>query len=132
MVIASDLGFRATLIVASSKYNGRSYVVFIDKKEITPDLGYTPDAPSNKQIIGLTWSDNKGVSWADPIQINNDLEDNNSHFNPCISIDQSTGNIAIAFYDARTDPNNQAVNWVGAIITTSDIQKIEELRRSTN
>lgn len=114
---------------SGSKYHGRFYVVFIDKQEMTPQLGYTPDTPSNKQIIGLTWSDNNGASWADPIQINNDLTNTNSHFNPCISIDQTTGNIAIAFYDARTDPNNQAVNWVGAIITPCDIQRIEELRK---
>ena len=113
---------------SNSKYRGRRYVVFIDKKEITPNLGYTSNAPSNKQIIGLTWSDNNGASWADPIQINNDIEDNNSHFNPCIDIDQTTGNIAIAFYDARTCPKNQATNWVGAIITPRDIEKLEKAR----
>lgn len=114
---------------SNSKYRGRFYVVFVDKKEITPTTGLTPDAPSNKQIIGLTWSDNKGAGWADPIQVNNDIEDNNSHFNPCISLDQKTGNIVIAFYDARTDPKNQAVNWVGAVITPELIESIENLRK---
>lgn len=113
-----------------SRYRGRRYVVFIDKKEITPELGYTPDTPSNKQIIGLTWSDNNGASWADPIRINNDVRDDNSHFNPCMDIDQSTGNIVVAYYDARTDKKNQAVNWVGAIITPDDIYQIEKRRKS--
>lgn len=114
---------------SGGQFNGRAYVVFMDKKEITPNSGYSASKPSNKQIIGLTWSDNKGVSWADPIFLNNDVEGDHCHLNPCISIDQTTGNIAVAFYDARTCPLDHAVNWVCAIITPADIERVEKLRK---
>lgn len=112
---------------SGGKYNGRYYVVYVDKKEITSS-GYSTSSPSNKQTINLTWSDD-AVSWAEPIQINNDLKDDHSHFNPCMDIDQTTGKIVIAFYDARTCPGNHQVNQLFAIITPEDIEKVEKMRK---
>jgi hypothetical protein len=52
--------------------------------------------------VYLVSSDDGGQNWSLPNRINDDTSPN-SHFLPKLAIDQSTGNIAIAWYDARND-----------------------------
>ncbi|MFN0053182.1 MAG: beta strand repeat-containing protein, partial [Planctomycetales bacterium] len=74
--------------------NGRVYMV------------YTSEAvqEQNNTNILLRFSDNNGAtgSWSAPIQINSDTT-LNSQFLPRISVDQTTGDVAIVWYDARND-----------------------------
>ena len=123
---------------SKSPFNGRFYCVYVDTKVKHSGNGF--DIPADGQIIMLTWSDNGGVSWADPIQVNNDPKNPNSHFEASIALDQSTGNVAVAWYDARLDPGNGKcddqdnvrntdVRWTGSIITVEYIKELEKQRK---
>ena len=134
--------------LSNGPYRDRLYCVFVDQQKPLPGAGLGPEAnppysnPAYGQIIMLTWSDDKGITWADPIQINNDIKDLNSNFNPDLAIDRSTGNLAVGFYTARCDPGNYKgcdtdgvrntdVYWVLAVITTDFIAEVECNRKKS-
>ena len=85
--------------------NGRVYLVYTDE---------TP-AESNDTDILLRFSDSNGAagSWSAPIRVNDDAT-NNSQFLPRIALDQSTGNLAISWYDARADGGTGPADGDGA------------------
>ena len=123
---------------SNSPFKGRFYVVYVDTK--VHHSGNGIDIPADGQYVQLTWTDNGGVSWADPIQVNNDPLNPNSHFEPTIALDQSTGNLAIGWYDARLDKGNGKcddqdnvrntdVRWSGAIITVDYLKTVEKQRK---
>lgn len=135
--------------LSDGPYRGRLYCLYIDQQFPQPESGlgeYAPVPyanPAIAQTINLTWSDNKGITWADPIQINNDIGDPRSSFNPTLGIDRSTGNLAIGFYSARCDPGhykgcdtdgvpNTDVNWMLAVVTTDFLAEIEEERNKSS
>jgi subtilisin-like proprotein convertase family protein/methionine-rich copper-binding protein CopC len=71
--------------------------------------------------IFLTYSDDGGITWRRPVQVNDDTSSSptatpsrratrNSQFLPSIAVDESTGDLHIMWYDTRLDPNNQAAN----------------------
>jgi hypothetical protein len=85
---------------------------------------WTQELPneSNDMDIEFQYSDDDGVTWTSPVQLNDDTG-TNSQFNPKIALDQSTGNLAACWYDARNDlgqggpgdtdgrPNTDAQQW---------------------
>ncbi|MDB5304830.1 MAG: hypothetical protein JWM97_2379 [Phycisphaerales bacterium] len=73
-------------------FTGRAYLVYTDE---------TPAASGNTDIY-LRYSDNNGKSWSNPIRVNDDST-LNSQFLPRIALDNSTGNLAVGWYDARND-----------------------------
>ncbi|MDB5290806.1 MAG: hypothetical protein JWL69_2047 [Phycisphaerales bacterium] len=73
-------------------FNDRVYLVYTDE---------TPAASGNTDIY-LRYSDNGGKGWSDPIRVNDDAT-LNSQFLPRIALDNSTGKLAIGWYDARND-----------------------------
>jgi hypothetical protein len=73
-------------------HNGRVYAVYTSE---------TPNASGNTDIY-LRYSDNTGGTWSSPVKINDDSTAN-SQFLPQLAIDQTTGNLAITWYDARND-----------------------------
>src|SRR5262249_23743185 len=73
-------------------HDGRLYLLWTQ--------GLPPE--SNDTDIMLQFSDDTGVTWSTPIRVNDDAT-TTSQFNPRMALDQTTGNIAIAFYDARND-----------------------------
>src|SRR5262249_34281580 len=73
-------------------HNGRVYFVYTDE---------VPDE-SNDMNIFVRFSDNNGSTWSNPVQVNDDTTTNSQYF-PKIALDQTTGNIAVTFYDARND-----------------------------
>ncbi len=93
-------------------HNGRVYAI------------YTLEHPneSNNMDIYLRYSDDNGATWSTPLRVNDD-NTVNSQFLPKIALDQTTGNIAITWYDARNDlgqggpgdtngiPNDDAQYW---------------------
>ena len=93
-------------------HNGRVYLV------------YTLEHPneSNNTDIFVRYSDDQGVTWSAPVRANDD-NTVNSQFLPKISLDPTTGHIAVVWYDARNDlgtggpgdtdgvPNNDAQFW---------------------
>jgi hypothetical protein len=93
-------------------HNGRVYLV------------YTREHPneSNNTDIYVRHSDDNGATWSTPVRVNDD-HTTNSQFLPKISLDPTTGNIAVVWYDSRNDlgaggpgdtdglPNDDAQFW---------------------
>ena len=98
-------------------HNGRVYLV------------YTLERPneSNDTDIYVRFSDDNGATWSNGVRVNDDRT-TNSQFLPKISLDPTTGNVAVVWYDARADqgaggasdtngiPNDDAQFW-GAFST---------------
>jgi hypothetical protein len=98
-------------------HNGRVYLV------------YTAENPneSNNTDIYVRHSDDNGVTWSAGVRANDDTTVN-SQFLPKISLDPTTGNLAVVWYDSRNDlgtggpgdtngiPNDDAQFW-GAFST---------------
>jgi hypothetical protein len=95
-------------------HNGRLYLVYTLEVKNESD---------NMDIEG-SFSDDKGATWSPPARVNDDGT-KNSQFLPKISLDQTTGNIAVVWYDCRNDfglggpgdtdgiPNDDAQFWGG-------------------
>src|SRR4029450_4133021 len=73
-------------------HNGRVYLVWTQE---------TPNGSDNTDIM-LQRSDNNGATWSPAIKLNDDLT-TNSQYNPAIALDQSSGNVAVSWYDTRND-----------------------------
>ena len=73
-------------------HNGRVYMVYADE---------FPDE-SNDHDIYLRYSDDNGASWSARKRVNDDAGVN-TQFLPRIAIDQTTGNLALSWYDCRND-----------------------------
>jgi hypothetical protein len=98
-------------------HNGRVYLVYTDEVK----------NESDNTDIELRHSDDNGATWSNAIRVNDD-NTANSQFLPKISLDPTTGNIAIVWYDSRSDlgtggtgdtdgvPNDDAQFW-GAFST---------------
>jgi hypothetical protein len=57
---------------------------------------------SDDMDIMLQYSDDNGSSWSSPQRLNDDAT-RNSQINPAIALDQTSGVVAISWYDARND-----------------------------
>ena len=93
-------------------HNGRVYLV------------YTLEHPneSDNTDIQVRHSDDGGATWSAPVRVNDDAT-TNSQFLPKISLDPTTGRIAVVWYDSRNDlgtggagdtdgvPNDDAQFW---------------------
>lgn len=73
-------------------YNGRVYLAYTEET-----------APENNDLdILVRYSNSNGATWSAPVRVNDDAT-TRSQFFPKIEVDQTTGGIAVAFYDARND-----------------------------
>src|SRR5919204_4601009 len=73
-------------------HTGRVYLIWTQE----------PKNESDDSDIMLQYSDNVGATWSAPVRLNDDRT-RNSQFNPAIALDQTTGNVAISWYDTRND-----------------------------
>ena len=98
-------------------HNGRGYLVYsIERPNESDDLD-----------IYVRYSNDNGATWSAGVKVNDD-HTTNSQFMPKISLDPTTGNIAVVWYDSRMDlgrggpgdtdgiPNDDAQFW-GAFST---------------
>jgi hypothetical protein len=92
---------------SNGAHHGRVYMVYTDGPVDTP-----PAAD-----IFVRFSDDNGTTWSAPIQVNSDAPNIHTHFLPSITIDETTGNVAIQWYDTRNDPNNVFAQLWSAIST---------------
>jgi hypothetical protein len=76
-------------------HTGRVYLVYVDE---------LPDESNNTELF-LRRSNDDGRTWSAPVRVNDD-RGVNAQFNPRMSLDQTTGNLAVSFYDARNDSGN--------------------------
>lgn len=72
--------------------SGRVYLVY------TKEQGNE----SNDTDVYVRYSDDDGAHWSSGVRVNND-QTTNSQFLPKISLDQTSGNLAVVWYDARAD-----------------------------
>lgn len=80
---------------SNGPHRGRVYLVAQDAVNTT----------TNNLNIFVRFSDDNGKTWSQPVQVNDDST-SNSHFFGKIAVDQSSGNLAAAWYDARNDPGS--------------------------
>lgn len=89
-------------------HNGRLYLMYTDR----------PNTSSFDTDIYVRYSDNNGASWSSPVRANDDPSGNGkSQFLPRIALDQTTGNIAVSFYDCRNSPGNNTTEFWAAVST---------------
>jgi len=98
-------------------HNGRVYLVYT--LEVKNE--------SDNMDIEVSHSDDQGATWSSPVRVNDDTT-KNSQFLPKISLDPTSGNLAVVWYDSRNDlglggpgdtdgiPNDDAQFW-GAFST---------------
>ncbi|MBV6513433.1 MAG: hypothetical protein FMNOHCHN_02965 [Ignavibacteriaceae bacterium] len=80
--------------------NGTIYAVW-PQKTVAP-AGSDPD-------IVLTKSSDGGETWAPLVRVNNDpLNNGKDQYYPWMTVDQSTGNVYVVFYDSRDVTNDSA------------------------
>ena len=73
-------------------HTGRVYLIWTQE----------PKNESDDTDIMLQHSDNAGATWSAAVRLNDDAT-NNSQFNPAVALDQTTGNLAVSWYDDRND-----------------------------
>jgi hypothetical protein len=73
-------------------HTGRAYVIWTQE---------TPNESDNMDIM-FQYSDNSGATWSPALQLNDD-HTVNSQYNPAIALDQSSGDVAVSWYDTRND-----------------------------
>ncbi|HXJ65383.1 MAG TPA: sialidase family protein [Actinomycetota bacterium] len=78
-------------------HNGRVYLVYATENK----------NESDDTDVMVRRSDNNGATWSSAVRVNHDTGDK-SQFLPKISLDPTTGNLAVSWYDSRAD------NGVGA------------------
>ena len=93
-------------------HDGRVYAIWTQE---------SPNESDNTDIM-LQYSDDNGTTWTPPVRLNDD-HTANSQFMPAIAVDQSTGDVAVSWYDCRSDlgtggpgdtdgiPNDDAQIW---------------------
>ncbi len=73
-------------------HNGRVYLIWTQE---------TPNESDNTDIM-FQYSDNNGTTWSPAVKLNDD-NTANSQYNPAIALDQSSGAVAVSWYDTRND-----------------------------
>src|SRR5262249_14347002 len=65
-------------------------------------MAYTDEFPdeSNDTDIYVRYSDDNGATWSERVRVNDDTG-TRSQFLPAIALDQTTGNVAVTWYDSR-------------------------------
>jgi hypothetical protein len=74
-------------------FAGRVYLVYTDEQP----------AGSDRTDIWVRISDDDGATWSAPVKVNDDPLAHRSQFLPRIALDQTSGNVAVGFHDARND-----------------------------
>jgi hypothetical protein len=77
---------------SGGSHNGRVYLVWVTNP---PNQKYNTD-------ILLQHSDDNGATWSSPLKLNDD-HTANSQYDPAIALDQTTGKLAVSWYDTRWD-----------------------------
>ena len=73
-------------------HNGRAYLVYTKEQQ----------NESDDTDVYLRYSDDGGASWSEGVRVNDDAAAN-SQFLPKLSLDPTTGNLAVVWYDSRAD-----------------------------
>jgi hypothetical protein len=83
---------------SGGRHQGRVYLLYTSE---------SPDESDNTDIQ-VRYSDDDGATWSKSLRVNDD-PGRNSQFFPRFAVDQTTGKLAAAWYDARNDRGNGGV-----------------------
>ena len=75
-------------------------------------FGDTSSSASASDIF-VSRSTNGGASWQTPVKVNDDAT-SRTQFHPFLVVDQSNGQVVVAWHDARNDSNNRKVDFFTA------------------
>lgn len=114
-------GFGAGVTVGATNVGGFDFVPAQPQRSVDAETGlawdrtggvnddrvylvYTDETPaeSNDFDIFVRTSDDDGANWSAPVQVNDDAG-TNTQMLPRIALDQTNGDVAVTFYDARGD-----------------------------
>jgi hypothetical protein len=87
--------------------------VFTTVRPVNPStfiIGAPPIGSSDDTDIFLQYSDNSGNHWSDPVRVHEDSI-GRSQFLPRLAVDQTTGSIAVGYYDSGNDPQNKKASY---------------------
>ena len=84
-------------------YHGRLYMAYADYQ-----------ADFNNTDIFVIYSDNAGTSWSAPVKVNTDATAMSQFFHR-IALDQTSGKVALSWYDCRADTHNIATQFYAAV-----------------
>ena len=73
-----------------------------------------PSIVSNDTNIFVRYSDDNGATWSAPIRVNDDAT-TKSQFNPAVAVDETTGDVAVTWYDARNSPGDNTTQIFGTV-----------------
>ena len=106
-----------------SPYQGRVYVAFVGYYDVNP---HGVQNPADNTDIFMSYSDDGGRSWSNPLRVNNDIADNDGssaanyntstgivtgrvQFQPQIAVDPVTGTVVMSWRDGRDDASRARV-----------------------
>ncbi len=102
-------------------HQGRVYLLYTDRTSIS-----TTDTD-----IYVRYSDNNGTSWSSAVRVNDDTPGNGkSQFLPRIALDQTTGYIAVSFYDCRNSPGNNTTEFWATVSTNGGVSFLPNVKVS--
>lgn len=102
-------------------HTGRVYLVYTDR----------PDTSSPDTDIYDRYSDDKGTNWSAPVRVNDDPVGNGkSQFLPRIALDQTTGYIAVSFYDCRNSASNDTTEVWATVSTNGGVSFLPNVKVS--
>jgi subtilisin-like proprotein convertase family protein len=82
-----------------------------------------------------TWvsrSTNGGTTWGTAVKVNDDGLAGRTQFNPFLQVDQSNGNVVVAWHDARSDANNRKVDYYVGRSTNCGVSFEANVKASQN
>jgi hypothetical protein len=95
-------------------------------------LSYTDESPneSNDTDIFVRRSDDDGANWSARVRVNDDAT-TRAQILPGVSLDQTTGNLAVTWHDARNDPGNNDTQFFGAVSVDGGVTFLPNFQIST-
>jgi hypothetical protein len=94
----------------SHQHRGRIYAVYCNR----------PGIYSHATKPYLTWSDDRGITWSNPVMVSTD-ESAATATRANIAVDAKTGVVAVSWFDARHSPDNTEVDRYGAFLDPREL-----------
>jgi hypothetical protein len=102
-------------------FQGRVYLMYTDR----------PNTTSYDTDIFVRYSDDSGKNWSAPVRVNDDPVGNGkSQFLARIALDQTTGYIAVSFYDCRNSESNNTTEFWAAVSTNGGVSFLPNVKVS--
>ncbi|HEX2641574.1 MAG TPA: sialidase family protein, partial [Thermoanaerobaculia bacterium] len=82
--------------------------------------------------VWVSRSTNGGTTWGTAVKVNDDGLAGRTQFNPFLQVDQSNGNVVVAWHDARGDANNRKVDYYVGRSTNCGVSFEANVKASQN